>query len=95
MSTHENMEGPQVASECVGDGCPEALERLEFYLDGELERQELAEVSAHLAECYPCGDRADFERHLRAVIRAHATEVAPAGLLEKVRQRCLEESPGA
>ncbi len=84
-----------MTSDCVDGGCPEALDRLEVYLDGELSEEELAEVSGHLASCYPCGDRADFERHLREVIRTHVAEAAPAGLLEKVRRRCVEETPGA
>jgi anti-sigma factor (TIGR02949 family) len=70
--------------------CPEALERLQAYLDGELTDEQIADVSAHLAACYPCEDRAGFERHLREVIRTHASEVAPAGLLDKVRARCQQ-----
>jgi anti-sigma factor (TIGR02949 family) len=79
-------------SSCADDdGCPEALARLDTYLDGEMTEAEIADVSAHLARCYPCGDRADFERHLREVVRSCAAEVAPAGLLEKVRRRCREQ----
>lgn len=69
-------------------GCSEALARLQEYLDGEMHDAALASVSSHLADCFPCQDRADFERHLREVIRAHAAETAPAGLLDRVRQRC-------
>ncbi|HEX2027756.1 MAG TPA: zf-HC2 domain-containing protein [Nitriliruptorales bacterium] len=70
--------------------CPEALRRLATYLDGELEDEQIREVAVHLEQCYPCGDRLEFERHLREVVRVHAAEVAPAGLLEKVRHRCSE-----
>lgn len=73
-------------------GCPEAKEHLEAYIDGELGETEIATISAHLADCYPCGDRAEFERHLRVVIRENAAEVAPAGLVERVRERCREVS---
>lgn len=73
----------------VASDCPEALERLQEYLDGEMEEWQIAEISAHLAACYPCGDRAEFERHLRTVVRRHAVnELAPEGLLEKVRNCC-------
>ncbi|MBW3577508.1 MAG: mycothiol system anti-sigma-R factor [Actinobacteria bacterium] len=70
--------------------CPEALERLERYLDGELDDAQIADISMHLARCFPCGDRAEFERQLREVIRTRAAETAPAGLLERVRGRCRE-----
>lgn len=79
---------------CQDHDCPEALSRLERYLDGELGPSEISEISAHLAECYPCGDRAEFERHLRTVVRKTAMEVAPAGLIEKVRARCRELEDG-
>jgi anti-sigma factor (TIGR02949 family) len=82
-----------VTSDC-DHSCPEALERLHAYLDGELGDAELHEVSAHLANCYPCGDRAHFERHLREVIRTCAEEVAPAGLIERVRNRCRHTADG-
>lgn len=74
--------------------CPEALERLQEYLDGELGDAQYAEIATHLANCYPCGDRADFEAHLREVVRMYATEVAPVGLLEKVRARCFQTAEG-
>lgn len=71
--------------------CPEARDRLQEYLDGELGEEALGEVAAHLQECYPCGDRATFELHVREVIRTRVTESAPSGLLERVRQRCFGE----
>lgn len=78
--------------DCASGDCPEALARLEGYLDGELDEDELAQVSRHLSDCYPCGDRADFERHLREVVRQHAVaESAPADLLDRVKQRCRQE----
>jgi anti-sigma factor (TIGR02949 family) len=81
--------GYGVEGEC---GCPEAKSRLQAYIDGELEESELTVISSHLERCFPCGDRAEFERHLRIVIRQHASEIAPADLLHKVRSRCLEDA---
>lgn len=72
--------------------CPEALSKLELYLDRALGDDEIRQISVHLHECYPCGDRADFEVHLRAVIRTCAEEHAPSGLLEKVRARYTGEA---
>lgn len=73
--------------------CPEALSSLQEYLDGEMEEWQIAEISEHLAACYPCGDRAKFERHLREVIRAHSADIAPEGLLERVRKHYLRALP--
>ncbi len=85
-----------MSSDCGSNpySCPEALERLQEYLDGELDDAQYAEIATHLADCYPCGDRADFEAHLREVVRMYATEVAPAGLLEKVKARCFQTAEG-
>lgn len=79
-----------------GSGCPRALERLQAFLDGELDDAQIGEVSKHLADCYPCGSRADFERHLREVVRRHcADDVAPQGLLDRVKHRCFDEAATA
>lgn len=72
--------------------CPDAVERLGVFLDGELDDEAIREISGHLSDCYPCGSRADFERHLREVIRVHVRTTAPVGLVEKVRARCRQES---
>lgn len=72
--------------------CPDAVSRLAEFLDGELDDAAISEVSEHLSECYPCGTRMDFERHLREVIRIHARTTAPAGLVEKIRERCREQA---
>jgi anti-sigma factor (TIGR02949 family) len=96
MSDSSSVSGSrQDMSDCEpGGGCPEAEHRLDLYLDGELTEVEIHEVSVHLAACYPCGSRVEFERHLRAVIKNHATEVAPSDLIEKVRSRYREAARG-
>lgn len=75
-----------------GGDCTEALRALELYLDGELPHVELDEIRHHLAQCYPCADRASFEEQLRAIIRERCTERAPASLLDRIRQRLDEVS---
>lgn len=87
--THLGGTGECAAGEV---NCPEALRSLASYLDGELEDEQIREIAGHLAHCYPCGDRVEFERHLREVVRVHAAEVAPSSLLEKVRRRCTEHT---
>ena len=69
--------------------CREALHQLEAYLDGELDDDAIAGISAHLAACYPCGDQAEFQRHLRVVVRTRVIERAPEGLVERVQTTCF------
>jgi anti-sigma factor (TIGR02949 family) len=71
----------------VGADCGKALDRLEQYLDGELPDETLAEVTAHLIDCFPCMERADFERRVRTVVRIRCVDQAPAELHERVRVR--------
>jgi mycothiol system anti-sigma-R factor len=71
-----------------GDGhCAEALKDLELFLDGELPAAELTRIQGHLADCYPCADRATFEEQLRALVRDKCAEHAPPELVDQIRQR--------
>ena len=72
----------------MGSDCFEIRQRLERYLDGDLDEVEVEVLTIHIRDCGPCEGRADFERQLRAVVRVHATEAAPAGLIDRVRERC-------
>ena len=75
--------------------CGDALDRLEQFLDGELEEYALVDIARHLAACYPCGDRAEFERHVRELVRHRCHDQAPEALIERVRvriQRVTEEA---
>jgi len=51
-------------------GCMEALKEVERLLDGELEGELRIKVEKHLSGCSPCMDRAEFRRHLKAIIGA-------------------------
>lgn len=70
-----------------GEDCQEALAQLEAYLDGELPDSRLPQISAHLAACYPCADRVDFEQQLRAIVRRGCAEKAPATLVDRIHAR--------
>ena len=74
-----------------GGGCEDALERLEAYLDGDLPDMDVADIAAHLSDCYPCTDRATFEEQLRSIVRRDCVEQAPASLLDRIRAE-LEDS---
>lgn len=69
----------------AGPRCTEVLERLEAFLDGELEGADVEQLEAHLSECYPCTDRASFEEQLRAIIARGCVEHAPERLVERIR----------
>ena len=79
-------------SHCSDGGvdCSGALHDLHLYLDGELPDRDLSSIRAHLAACYPCADRVDFEEQLRALIRDRCAEHAPPQLLDRIRLRLDE-----
>ncbi len=71
----------------AGPSCREALDDLERYLDGELPERDLSDIRGHLAECYPCADRATFEEQLRAMVRDRCAEQTPPDLHDAIRAR--------
>ncbi len=81
-------------SQC-SDECREALHRLGAFLDGELGEVTQAELSQHLARCSPCTERADFEEHLRELVRRGCTDQAPEGLKDRIRVQLDEMSAGS
>jgi mycothiol system anti-sigma-R factor len=67
--------------------CSEAVEKLWQYLDRELDGATVAEVERHLQECRDCFSRAEFERHLRALLRRSCgCEQAPATLRARLHR---------
>jgi mycothiol system anti-sigma-R factor len=73
------------ADPACGPACQEALDELERYIDGELPGSAQERIGRHLADCYPCTDRASFEEQLRAIVRRGCVDHAPPELLERVR----------
>jgi anti-sigma factor (TIGR02949 family) len=67
-----------------GDECREALEQLQTYLDHECGTDLEQTIRAHLGDCPPCLDRADFEQQLRAIVASRCKDAAPSGLLDRV-----------
>jgi mycothiol system anti-sigma-R factor len=68
----------------MGDDCDQSLRELQVYLDGELRPEVRDIVAAHLADCPPCEDRAEFERRVRALVAASCHECAPVELRERI-----------
>lgn len=74
------------------DGCAELLVKLEAYLDGALEDASRAELEQHIADCFPCADRASLERQLRTLIKTSCVENAPATLRTRILQHVQQDS---
>jgi anti-sigma factor (TIGR02949 family) len=75
--------------------CEEALRDIERFLDGELGPPRSLTLETHLQECSPCMERADFKRHVRALVASRCgRDEVPAGLKVKVMQ-VLSEPPRA
>lgn len=76
--------------------CNAALESLFDFLDGELDDALEERLRAHVQECKPCFERADFERRfLAAVQTARAEERCPKALRERVLMTLRAEGLGA
>lgn len=74
--------------------CDGTIERLYYYLDGELTDERRAEIKRHLDDCSPCLDAFDFEAELRRVIAMKCKDHVPEGLLIRVRAALDEEERG-
>lgn len=78
-------------SQC-SDECREALNRLGAFLDGELGEVTQAKLAEHLSDCAPCTERADFEEHLRELVRRGCVDQAPDRLKSRIRLQLDELS---
>lgn len=74
------------------DGSQDLLAQLEAYLDGELDAAQQHELERHIADCYPCADRATFERRLRALVQSSCLEAAPATLRQRILKHVHEDT---
>jgi mycothiol system anti-sigma-R factor len=78
------MSRPGDTNAMQDDDCHAPLRDLQTYLDGECGAALARVISAHLDDCKPCVQRANFERELRVVIAQSCHEQAPAHLVERV-----------
>jgi mycothiol system anti-sigma-R factor len=68
--------------------CTEVLERVNSYLDGELEEPTLAKIRQHLDECWPCFEEYGLDELVKKLV--HKTcghDRVPDELRVKVRIR--------
>jgi mycothiol system anti-sigma-R factor len=78
-------------SEDSGLDCNETIERLYFFLDGELTEERRTEIRIHLDDCSPCLGAFDFEAELRQVIASRCKDHVPDSLRQRVLDAILEE----
>lgn len=72
--------------------CREILDHLYEYLDKELTPDVEAKVRAHLEECPPCHDCADFERAFLTFLEARCrSRGAPPELKRKILRELFDE----
>ena len=64
--------------------CSEALGRMFIFIDNELDSAGCAQIQQHLDECGPCLAKYNLERTVKAMVARSCTEIAPAGLRERV-----------
>jgi mycothiol system anti-sigma-R factor len=94
-------DGPRDPTVSVGKpmagfvGCDETIERLYFYLDGELTEERREEIRLHLDLCGPCVDVYGFETELRKVIANRCKDHVPESLIERVAHALREEQDHA
>jgi mycothiol system anti-sigma-R factor len=85
-------EGPSSQEPIAGFvGCDETIERLYFYLDGELTEQRRVEIVRHLDMCGPCVGAYGFESELRRVIANRCKDHVPDALIDRVAEALREE----
>jgi mycothiol system anti-sigma-R factor len=74
--------------------CEDLAERIERFLDGELDHAEARELDAHLEDCLPCTAERELRGRLRALVREGCAERAPAELVERVRASLARAAGG-
>jgi mycothiol system anti-sigma-R factor len=80
-----------MGSEESGVDCNETIERLYWFLDGELTEERRIEIKVHLDECAPCLDAFDFESELRLLIASRCKDHVPESLRRRVHDALIEE----
>jgi len=70
-----------------GPECEETLREIQHYLDHEVDDVIRVRVEVHLSGCDPCTDRAEFHKHLKALLQTKcAQNDIPDGLHDRIRQ---------
>ncbi len=73
--------------------CEELLDELEHLLHGELDAARQAELHAHLDDCPPCFEQADFQAQLKRLIADRCTEQLPSALADRISSMLRDDAP--
>lgn len=77
----------------AGRDCDEALSQLYEFLDGELTEERRVTIRAHLDDCGPCLEAADFEEHLQRLLADRCRDTVPDSLRQRIAA-AIEAEPG-
>lgn len=70
--------------------CDDLAERIERFVDGDLDAAETRELDAHLDDCLPCSTERELRARIRQLVREGCGERAPSDLVDRVRARLAE-----
>lgn len=73
--------------------CSEAVERLYYFLDGELTLERRAVIQRHLDECADCIEAYEFEAELRMAVSRGCREQVPDQLRLRIAKALAIEPP--
>ena len=71
--------------------CDHAVERIYFYLDGEINWYRRVRINWHLRSCRMCEGAFEFEDRLRSVVREKSSEDIPEELISRLRNILRDE----
>jgi len=71
--------------------CDHAVERIYFYLDGEINWYRRVRINWHLRSCRMCEGAFEFEDRLRSVVREKSAEDIPEELISRLRNILHDE----
>lgn len=71
--------------------CDHAVERIYFYLDGEINWYRRVRINWHLRSCRMCDGAFEFEDRLRSVVREKSSEDIPEELISRLRNILRDE----
>lgn len=74
--------------------CGDLAERIERFLDGELDEAQTAQLREHMASCYPCAEELELRDQIRALVRQGCEQPAPPDLVARIRARLVDVTDG-
>jgi mycothiol system anti-sigma-R factor len=66
--------------------CKDCADKLDRYVDRELNTTEVLEMQLHLESCPDCTDHYEFQAHLKRLVKHSCECDAPVAFREKLRE---------